>query len=62
MSSVTWNSLQGAKAYHKSIHELLKRYHDIQDVTDEELIKELERLKSYFASQITDLKNELGYE
>ena len=62
MSHINWDTLQDYKQTHQSIHYLLKRYHDEQTLTEEELVQALEDIKNGCGSMIEEWKSYLGYE
>jgi hypothetical protein len=61
MGHINWETLQALKETHKGIHELLKRYDNEQDVTDEQLAEELRGVKDTLGGLITDWKSYLGH-
>lgn len=62
MAHINSDTLETFKNIHNGIHNLLKDYHEKQTVTDEELVKELEYIKSTCSTMITDWKSHLGKE
>lgn len=62
MAHINWDTLQYFKGTHHTIHHLLKRYYGEQDVTEEELVKLLESIKSDCTSLIDEWNYYLGQE
>lgn len=54
MAHLNQDTLNVFKSIHHDIHHLLKRYHEEQSVTDEELVEELESIKTVSASMINE--------
>jgi hypothetical protein len=61
MGHINSDTLDDYKGTHNFIHNLLKRYYNDQDVTEEELIKALELIKDGCASKIEEWKQYLGH-
>lgn len=62
MAHLNSDTLNVFKSIHHDIHHLLKRYHEEQTVTDEELVEELESIKAVSASMIDNWNQHLNDE
>jgi len=62
MSHINWETLQDYKSTHNFIHNLLKRYHENQDVTEDELVNALEIIKNGCSQSINEWKDYLGID
>jgi hypothetical protein len=62
MGHINGDTLRVFKEMHNELHNLLKRYHEDQDITEEQLVQMLESVKSTCSTMIPAWKDYLGHE